>query len=119
VTKTYMEILYPGSFVAETSTKPVKSRTVPKTRPEGAFAVRFFDQSEVEKDGEILTGKQKNFSPFYYWGEEFTCAEIKKKFPTETILYSNVHGNGYKRAVRTVVGNWRPLEPKDIVIAKG
>lgn len=116
MTKTYMEIFYPGSFFSETSEKLVTSRKVPTKCPKGAFGVRFFDREEMKKGGEVLFGKNKNYSAKYYWGTTYTPAQIKKEFPDQDILYSNVKNNGYKKAVRTVMGNWQPVEDKDVVI---
>lgn len=113
---TYMRIYYPGSFVSETSEKKVTSRTPPKERPKGAYAVQFFDQEEIKKGKEILEGKPKNFSPTYFWGKEYSASEAIKEVGEGSILASNVRGNGYKRLVKTVMGNWQPLENKDEVL---
>ena len=113
----YMVTYYPGVFVAETSERTVKYRIHPKKCPEGAYAVQFFDREEKKVGSEVLKGPKKHFSPTYFWGKEYTAAEVLSEFATEKILCSNVEGNGYKRLVRTVRGNWVPLGEKDVVIA--
>jgi hypothetical protein len=116
MTKTYMMLFYPGSFVSETSSKPVESRAVPKVRPEGAYAIQFYDVEETEVNGETLKGKPKNHSPTYYWGKEFSAEEAIREVGEGSILASNVRGNKFKRLVKTVRGNWQPLDDKDVVI---
>lgn len=61
MTKHYVEISFPGSFVSNSSTQEVESRD-DFIIPEGAFAYQFFDQEVVEIDGETLCGSPKNHS---------------------------------------------------------
>jgi hypothetical protein len=45
--KHYVELLYPGIIVPETSVKAVASRDVPPKMDKSAYGYRFFDQEEV------------------------------------------------------------------------
>src|SRR5688572_7901851 len=107
----YIEIFYPGSFVAESSTAKVDSRTYPKTLPKGAYAFRFYDREEIEKDGEILKGNAKNYSVTYFPGAvAMDVDEVKAKVPDSRILVSNMEGNGWKKVIKTRRGNFLPLD---------
>ena len=115
MTKTYVEIFYPGSLFPESKVREVKDRT-PIDLPSGAFAFSFFDQEETIVKGEILVGKQKNRSGRFYAGELFTLAEVKEKFPESRILISNMENNGYAKVVKTVRGNFQPFMPEDTML---
>ncbi len=113
--KTYMRIYYPGSFVSETTDREVKDRSIPE-RPERAYAIEFYDREEETLNGEVLVGKAKNFSKTYYWGEVYDLERLKREYGHERILISNIEGNGYKAAIKTVRGNWQTFGDNDEVI---
>jgi hypothetical protein len=114
-TKTYVEFLYAGSFFDETTTKEVSDRSRP-TIPAGAFGYRFYDVTSVEQDGEVLMGKAKNHSGYYYRGEVFNLEQVEALDGDYAILISNMKCNGYDRVVRTIRGNFKPLREGDSVI---
>ena len=122
VRTTYVEFLYPGSFMSESSTREVKTRDTSKVKvPKNAFCFSFFDilSVVVEADGNKvkLTSERVNMSPkHYYGGRLYTVAELKRDFPGERILISNIEGNGYKKAIRCRTGNWQPFEETDVFI---
>lgn len=124
VRKTYVEFLYPGLMVSESSTKEVENRDVTKLLvPDNAFGFKFFDilSVTVEADGQKmdLISQRLNISPMhYYGGTVYTVAELKANFAHEPTLISNVEDNGYKRAIRCRTGNWRPLDETDIYISE-
>lgn len=115
MTKTYVEIFYPGSFFPETKVQEVKDRT-PIDLPNGAFAFSFFDREETKINGEVLYGKEKNRSGRFYAGELFTLEEVKEKFPENRILISNLENNGYDRVVKTIRGNFQPFTSNDTML---
>jgi hypothetical protein len=119
VIKHYVEFFYPGSFVSETSRKPVPERDVPVDLPAGAYGYRFLSRSEVEHDGETLIGKDRNVGPMTYVGEILTVADIKalndgRDYYT---LLANMRINRWDRVVRTVRGNFQQLNDGDKVVA--
>ena len=122
VRKTYIEFLYPGSFFNESSTQKVKTRDVSKVKvPKNAFGFKFFDilSVVVDTDGKKvqLTSEQTNVSPMYYYGGKlYTVAELKREFPNNYILVSNIEGNGYKKAILCRTGNWQPFRKTDIFV---
>ena len=122
VRKTYIEFLYPGSFFSESSTQEVKTRDVSKVKvPKNAFGFKFFDilSVVVDTDGKKvkLTSERINVSPkHYYGGKLYTVAELKREFPNERILISNIEGNGYPKAIRCRTGNWQPFEKTDVFV---
>ena len=117
--KHYVEFSFPGVLFNEYQTKEVKERDPKLIKlPKGAFAFRFFDRTEVEIEGETLVGNPKNYSPLTYYGREYTLEEIKEKFPSFGTLILNMESNAWNRVVKTIRGNWCPLEEGDIVIKK-
>ena len=118
--KTYVEILYPGSFLLESSIKPVDSRDPAKFKaPKGCFGYRFFDREEVVSDDEeVLKGKPKNHSGTYYFGKVMTVDEVKSQVPDSGILVTNMQTNGWDRVVKTRCGNFQPLTSSDTIVAE-
>jgi hypothetical protein len=118
-TKTYVEVMYPGILFSESSVEEVDYRdpyAVAK-KYKNAFGFRFFDQERTEvKVGskkQTVSGERKNESKFYYPdGETYTVADVKKLKGDHSILISNMEGNGYKKVVRTRMGNFQPFDSK-------
>ena len=122
VRKTYVEFLYPGSFMSESWTTQVKTRDVSKLKvPKNSFAFKFFDiiSVVVEADGkkiELTSEAINESSKHYYGGKLYTVAELKREFPMQRILISNVESNGYKKAIKCRTGNWQPFEKTDVFV---
>jgi hypothetical protein len=117
MTINYIEYLYPGSFFAESSEVPVAERVLPLPVQPRVAGYRFFSRTEVQTtDGEKLVGPKHDFSPWVYFGHEYSAKEIGVVHGTASILYQNIAGNGYERAVKTIFGNWYPLSPGEIVV---
>lgn len=117
MTKHYIEFSFPGALCSEHKAQEVAERNLELVKvPDGAFACRFFDQSEAIVDGKTLVGGKNNFSPFTYFGTAYTLKEVKAQFPQLTTLISNMERNGYNRVVKTCCGNWQYLEEGDTVI---
>lgn len=115
MTRHYVEFYFPGSFFAETSVKEIGDRDDVFKIPKGCYGYCFFDREEVMVDGEKLTGKRKNQSGMVFFGKKYSVKELKRKFPDEKRLISNVERNGFEFAVRTVIGNWQPVREGDTV----
>lgn len=118
MTKHYVEFYFPGSFVANVSQVEISDRLQSMDIPDGCYGYRTFDLEVIESNDEVLKGSPKNFSPFTYYGKEYSLEQIKFEFPDLKILHSNIENNGYKKAVLTRRGNWAPLDPNDVVISK-
>lgn len=122
VRTTYVEFLYPGLLMSESSSQEVASRDLLKLEvPENAFGFRFFDvlSMTVEVEGEEveLTSKTLNKSAtHYYGGTVYTAAQIKRQFPDEKILISNIEGNRYKKVIKCRTGNWQPFQKDDVLV---
>lgn len=121
-TKTYVELLYPGSLFAEDEQVVVKERNAEKVAKKyrQCFAFRFYDltTAEVSVDGvrRVVSGERKNVSPLYYPGaKSYTLAEVKR-LPDSRILASNMECNGWKRVVKTRRGNFQPLNKTDVIL---
>jgi len=115
--QTYVEFIYPGIVVAERSSEKVTDRSKPKL-PKGAIGYRFYERTEKTVDGELLEGPIKNYSGFFYVGQEFTAAEYLKHHTCSDIARQNILGNGYKRLVLFKTGQLFPLSEKDTVISE-
>lgn len=119
-TKTYVEIMYPGTLFSESEIKEVNSGRDPYAvahEHKNAFGFRFFDQErtqvKVGSKTQVVSGERKNDSKFYYpGGQTFTVEEVKRLKGDHEILISNMEGNGYKKVVRTRRGNFQPFDSK-------
>jgi hypothetical protein len=113
---TYIEFLYPGTFFAENSSRPVPRRELPEVIPGQATGYRFFTRAEAEHDGEKLVGQPKDYSGWTYFGTEHSAEEVQGLDDDRyRVLKSNVRINGWKRVVQTTYGQWYPLNDDDRV----
>lgn len=116
--KSYVEHFFPGAMVPETREERIEERS-PETvdAPESAFAFRFYDKTEVQLDGDELSGDRRNVSGMFYpEGEVIMNDEIlDNPGQYDDTLVANVRINGYD-VVETRMGNYQPFEDGDEVI---
>ena len=123
--KHFVTFFSPGTFVAETTDKPVASWDVEKAKRmargiverHGAtpYAFQFSTRTRGHKD---LDSKVSKRSGLYYLGGKIeTLAEVEAREP-DSILASNMRGNGWDRVVTTTNGyRWtQPLRKGDSVV---
>ncbi len=115
-TKHYVRLLYPGIFFPEERVLEVvapRPEFVPAEQLPKCYAFEFFTR---DSDGDLL-GPEKNKTGVYYrQGAIYNEARLAMEYGKESIIYKNVIGNGYKRAVRTHFGNYCILRDADIVL---
>ena len=127
IEKHFVTFLSPGSFVAERTTKPVDSWDVPtaqamaETITERYNAVPYaFYFTTRARGPDDLDSKVTATSPFYFINCKVETLEeiVARDDPNESILRSNMRGNGYKRIAVTTRGwKWtQPLQDGDIVL---
>jgi len=118
----YVEFLYPGAFVNETSVEEVKDRDIDKLKiPDNAFGFRFFDVLEnktiVDDEFVKMTSDRINKSPMhYYGGQVYTKEDVIREVPNNEILLKNMESNDWDKIVKTRMGNFQPFEKTDIFI---
>lgn len=119
----------PGTFVAENTTKPIDSWNVDDavamaaliTERHGAkpYGFRFTTRGRGPDD---LDSKEIAKSPMHYIGGKVeTLEEVEaRNDPSESILRTNMRGNGYKRIWSTTsVWQWtQPLSDDDVVLSE-
>ncbi len=125
--KNFVTFYSPGTFVAEQTEQPIK-HWCPKTAVKMAsnikerynatpYGFRFTARSRGDAD---LDSKVTATSPMYYLGGKVeTLEEIEaRNDPKESILRSNMRGNGWERIWTSTTGwKWsQPLQPKDVVL---
>src|SRR5712664_3128863 len=108
IKKHFVRFFSPGTFVAETSDKPVNSWDVDAAvsmacdiserygaRP---YGFKFVTRGREDDD---LDSKETATSPIYFLGGKIeTLAEVEaRNDPSERILLSNMRNNGYDRIV--------------------
>ncbi len=65
----------------------------------------------------MIYGKQKNKSPYIYFGQKYTIAQLKAQYSEDKILISNVENNGYKYGVHCIMGNWQMAQESEFVLS--
>lgn len=115
----FVTFLSPGTFVAETTEKPIDSWDVKKAQKMahdieeryGAtpYGFRFTTRSRTDAD---LDSKVTATSGMYFLGGKIeTLAEVEaRNDPKEEILRSNMRGNGYDRIIVND-NSWRSTQP--------
>lgn len=127
IQKHFVKFFSPGTFLAETTSKPIDSWNVDDavgmaasiTERYGAkpYGFRFTTR---ERGPEDLDSKVIATSPMYFIGGKVeTLDEVEARDdPKEEILRANMRGNGYDRIWTTTEG-WRwtqPLDADDVVL---
>lgn len=116
MTKHYVEFLFPGIIVSESSVLEIKDRNARIKPPQGAYAYQFFDREEVEMNGETLTGSPKNRSGRYFLGGTVkTRKQVAREMPG-SILESNMLCNKMDRVVMTSAGQAMEIHPGDVIV---
>ncbi len=123
----FVEFFSPGTFVAETSTKPIDSWDVDvamnmargvKER-HGACPYGFQFITRERQDNELDSKEIKRSAMHYLGGVVETLAQVKARATDkERILVANMEGNGYKRII-TNTNSWRwtqELKDDDVVL---
>ena len=125
--KHFVTFYSPGTFVSETTERAIAAwdvKAAMKMANEiieryGAtpYSFRFTTRSRGPND---LDSKQSAQSPFYFLGGKVeSVADVERRAdPKESILLSNMKGNGWNRII-TNDNSWRwtqPLEDDDVVL---
>ncbi len=116
--KTFVEFLYPGSFVDNVSTEEVQTRDPYSVKvPEGSFGFRYYDVvfATVVSEGETveLESNELNRSKTYFYGGRImTPAQVRKEYPKQDILLRNIENNKVKRLIETTTGSIREYDPE-------
>jgi hypothetical protein len=113
----YVEFLYPGAFVSDTSTVRLDDEKAEIVPPKGAFGWRRFWREETTLKGEILKGPPHNDGGWTtYIGARQRLEDIPDT-PSNRILRSNMKDNGWNEVVKTVYGQAFGLNPEDRVVS--
>lgn len=119
-TKKYVEYLYPGLIVSETSREEVDHHDPTKVHErKNVIGFRFVEQEFIISDGEEFIGKEKNCTNWYYIGKRLTLDEVKERFkndPKYSILISNMENNHIHSVCMTRFGNFMPMENGDVTL---
>lgn len=119
-TKKYVEYLYPGLIVSETSSKEIEHADPTKVEvPDYSVGFRFYEQEFVIDGSEQFVGKIKNRSNWYFIGKKLTIDEVKKQFEGVSqydILIRNLEINNVYSVCMTDYGNFMPMEEQDITL---
>jgi len=121
ITKTFVTYFYAGVFVADTSTREIKNKNGRQRFPPGAFAYQFYNHDYIiMPDGKnVPMGDDYDCSGLHYRAEGsniYTLEQVKKLFPKEKVMISNMECNGYKKVIKTHIGNWRELNEEDKIV---
>ena len=109
-----------GRFLPEYSVEKVSDSNPSSVNPpDRTYAFQFYWREEMEKDGELLTGKRHDIGPLYFIdGKVESLEDVEKRNdPNERILRDNMTFNEYD-VIHTRYGRCLPFDPaKHEVIA--
>ena len=117
--KHFVTFFSPGTFVAETTTKPITSWNVGAARAMATtiterygarpYGLQFSTRSRGDDD---LDSKVTDKSPMYYLGGQVRTIE---EVEPDSTLYWNMKSNHYSRVITT--NGWtQPLNDEDVVL---
>jgi hypothetical protein len=117
----FVTFFWPGSFVANTSVKPISGWDVKAARQMAGefdhppYGFRFSTRSRGEHD---LDSSETATSGFYYLGGTVeTADEIERRGdPRDRILLQNMRCNDWPKIIRTRGGWAQPLNSTDVVL---
>lgn len=114
----FVQFIYPGLFVSETSDVKIESRDKKIKIPDGAFGYRLYDKEHVPEGD--LWGPEINQSGWTFVGTVLSLAQVKKhpKLKRESVLISNMEINKIDTICYTRRGNCVPVGKKDTVISR-
>lgn len=117
--KRFIEFLYGGLIVAETSGREATAAEIAGsvTLPKGALAYRFYSKTESFVDGEKLIGNVRDRSGWTYQGRRMSIYDVESEMPDQEILISNMRSQRCEAAVQTPGGRMFPLDAADRVVA--
>lgn len=119
-TKKYVEYLYPGLIVSETSCKEIGHNDPTRVNiEERSIGFRFFDKDFVIDGEEQYAGKVSNITNWFYIGKRLTFTEVQKRFgnnPKYRILIDNMRSNNISSVCMTQYGNFMPMEDGDLTL---
>jgi hypothetical protein len=111
-TKHFAIVFFPGFAMSNQTTLEVKDRTPDAVSlSKSCFAFRFFDQTEVEFEGETLKGKPKNYSGTYFI-DGVVCS-VDEAVSTHSFDVANLCTlRPEELLVKTRSGSWQWFDPK-------
>lgn len=119
-TKKYVEYLYPGLIVSESSSMEIEHDDPMKVDvKEHSIGFRFYEKEFVIDGEEQFEGKTKNRTSWFYIGKRLTFDEVQKRFgndPKYTTLISNMKYNNISSVCMTEYGNFMPMENGDMTL---
>ena len=122
---TYVEYLFPGLIVSETSRHSVTHRDPAAIAREAAgdvFAFRFYDivttiVTAGGRDVETRSGEVDATGRYYIDAEKLTSAEVAALPGNHSILLDNMRANGWDPILRCRTGNFQPLKDGDVIVS--
>ena len=111
----FVEFYSPGTFVAESTVKPIESWDTQKAcamakkiqERHGATPYGFRFSTRGRLAGELDSKEIKHSNMYYLGGEIFTLKDIKKRNdPNDRLLISNMEINKYDRVIQND-NSWR------------
>lgn len=123
----FVTFLSPGTFVHETSTKPIEKWDVEQAKAmakdivgrHGATPFAFYFTTRSRKKTDLDSKQTARSCTYYLGGKVETLEEVEaRNLPDERILRSNMECNGYARIIVNT-NSWKvtqPLRDDDVVL---
>ncbi len=115
----FVEFLSPGTFVAESTTKPIEqfndihtavamAREIEERHNAVPYGFRFITRARA--DDELDSSEVGRSAMYYLGGRVLTLDGVRREMPNEKILISNMESNGWGRVVVSE-NSWRTVQP--------
>jgi len=116
----YVEFVYPGIIVNETSHTEISEKDWLRPDmvkiPKGSFGFRFVSRSEVVINGEKLVGEYRVASGWYFVGKKMSRLDVAKEKGRDNEVYKNMIYTELDHVVKTKGGQYIPVEKGDVVL---
>jgi len=98
-TRYWVEFYYTGLLFSETEIHERRKPRAAIKLPERAYGYRTYQTREEIRNGTRLCSGRLKESPMHFRGRVLTLADVKREYPSEAILISNMEINGCGKVV--------------------
>ena len=120
ITKTYVEKIYKGDILTQSSIEEIDDRNPMKVENDGKIqGFRFYDKEYILDGEKIYKGIKTNYSGFIYYGKRYSLDKFIEEYgdnPDYNFLIRKMKSNDYNYVCQTQNDAFIPMREVDITL---